>query len=258
MGEGLWLHAVTRAGPPPGGLTGVDGAPVRVVETAGLAAAVSPVDLDRFGEEALQRNLEDLTWLEGVARSHHAVVAALGASRTVVPARLATVYADAAGVRTMLADRHADLDAALSRLDGRTELGVKIYATPAPEPAAAPAGGSGTDYLRRRRAQLSAVDDRRQRAVDGAEEVHAALAGRAEAARRHPPQDRRLTGRPEPMVLNAAYLVDEGHADGFAAAVAAQAAGHADLDVELTGPWPPYSFTAPDADGDAAAEGARS
>jgi hypothetical protein len=47
------------------------------------------------------------------------------------------------------------------------------------------------------------------------------------------------------MVLNAAYLLDaEGEiGNRFAAAVAEMASAHPELRMELTGPWPPYSFT---------------
>jgi len=44
------------------------------------------------------------------------------------------------------------------------------------------------------------------------------------------------------MVLNVAYLLDDTRADDFAAAVAALADQHPGVRLELTGPWPPYSF----------------
>ncbi|GAA2366847.1 GvpL/GvpF family gas vesicle protein [Dactylosporangium salmoneum] len=261
MGDGVWLHAIARDLEPGAveGLTGVTGAPVRTVATAGLVAVASPVDLDQFGAEPLRRNLEDLAWLERVARAHHAVVAELARTHTVVPAPLATVYRDDAGVREMLTQRRGDLDAVLERVDGRAEWGVKMYAEPAaaPQPQQpaqssqdAPAGSGaaspGLAYLKRRRAQLSADEEQWRHAADGAEAAHATLAACAAAARRHPPQDRRLSGRPEPMLLNGAYLVDRRSADQFADLVASQAASHAELRVELTGPWPPYSFAAAD------------
>jgi hypothetical protein len=49
------------------------------------------------------------------------------------------------------------------------------------------------------------------------------------------------------MVLNGAYLVDEDRGEEFAAAVAALRVP--EVDVELTGPWAPYSFTILERDG---------
>jgi hypothetical protein len=252
--SGVWLHAVTRGLDPHrlAGLTGVGGGPVRAVEAEGLAAVVSSVDLNEFGEEPLRRNLEDLPWLETVARTHHAVVDAVGRQGPVVPTRLATVYRDDARIAAMLAERRADFSAVLDRVSGRLEWGVKMYAVsgrpPAPEPAEpskAPAAGGtgpGTAYLRRRRAQLSADERAQQAALDSAEEVHAALARCAEAARRHPPQDRRLSGQAVPMVLNGAYLVDTASSQRFGATVTDLAGRYPAIRLELTGPWPPYSF----------------
>ena len=65
-------------------------------------------------------------------------------------------------------------------------------------------------------------------------------------SRLHPPQSAQLSGRSESMVLNAAYLLDDDRAAGFAAAVEALSDRHPRLRLELTGPWPPYSFTAQD------------
>lgn len=73
---------------------GVAGAFVRLVRRAGLVAAVSDVPGEDFAEDTLKRHLEDLEWLEAVARAHHEVVAALAGRTTVLPLRLATVYRD--------------------------------------------------------------------------------------------------------------------------------------------------------------------
>ncbi|MER6596745.1 GvpL/GvpF family gas vesicle protein, partial [Micromonospora purpureochromogenes] len=71
-----------------------------------------------------------------------------------------------------------------------------------------------------------------------------ALAGYAAVARRHAPQDRRLSGAPTAMVLNGAYLVETAGVAGFAALVRELADRHPEIRLELTGPWPPYSFVA--------------
>ncbi|WP_327000067.1 GvpL/GvpF family gas vesicle protein [Dactylosporangium sp. NBC_01737] len=279
---GVWLHAVTRDLPPAGvaGLAGVGGRPVRTVEAAGLVAVVCSVDLDEFGAEPMRRNLEDLAWLESVARAHHAVVDAASRLRGAVPAQLGTVYRDDSRVQAVLSERRGDFTAVLDRVSGRDEWGVKAFAvdvspSPSPSPVPSPAPvtvaatgtaskpvagpapggtvtGSGTGtgpgaaYLRRRRTELDAAHRHRQAALDGAEEVHAALAGHAEQARRHPPQDRRLSGRPDPMVLNGAYLVGTADAEPFTAAFAALVNRFPALHLQLTGPWPPYSFVAAD------------
>src|SRR3954452_1719247 len=69
-GELLWAYCVLRAADPtPPELQGVDSAhaPERV-EAAGLAVLVSRVPRAQFGEKPLRENLNDLRWLEQVAR----------------------------------------------------------------------------------------------------------------------------------------------------------------------------------------------
>jgi hypothetical protein len=247
--HGVWLHLVTRDLDPRQivGLTGVGGASLRTVAAAGLIGVVGAVDLDEFGEEPLRRNLENLPWLETVARAHHQVADAVGRLAPVVPTRLATVYHDDARVASVLAERRTAFTAALDRVTGRIEWGVKAYAAPeaaaAAEPVAAGGGASpGMAYLQRRRAQLSASEAAHQAAVNGADEVHAALERHVEAGLRHKPQDERLTGAAGWNVLNGAYLVDAGRAEEFAAAVRELDGAYPALRLELTGPWPPYSF----------------
>ncbi|RKN38913.1 GvpL/GvpF family gas vesicle protein [Micromonospora endolithica] len=249
-GTGAWLHGVVREVTPAAlaVTAGLDGVPVRVVRAAGLAAVVSGVSLSGYGEEAMRRNLEDLAWLERTARVHHAVVDGLSRAGAVVPARLATVHRDDDHLARVLVERCAELTATLDRLDGREEWGVKGYlvpgATPRAEAAPSGGGGAGAAYLRRRRAQLTARDEGQRVAAEAAAAVHDALTGYAVAARRHAPQDRRLSGAATAMVLNGAYLLDSTGVDGFAALLRTLGDRHPEIRLEPTGPWPAYSFVA--------------
>jgi hypothetical protein len=228
-------------------IDGIDGTPVRIVVSGGLAAVVSSVDGGRFSEEALTHSLEDLRWLEDTARAHHGVVDAVALGHPVAPVRLATVYLDDDRVRAVLDEEGDAFTAALDRVRGRTEWGVKVFAAaaagdkPEPEPeAVSGAAGPGTSYLMRRRAARDRATAGHRQAVDAAEEVHREIARLAVASRRYPPQDPRLTGRRDEMVLNAAYLVDDAGAATVRRAVENWDASSVRL--ELTGPWAPYSF----------------
>ncbi|TKG70480.1 GvpL/GvpF family gas vesicle protein [Prauserella endophytica] len=255
--SGRWLYAIARELDTDAltGLRGVAGAPVHVVEDAGLVAVVSAVDLAEFGAEPLKRNLEDLDWLAATARAHDAVVTTVGgAAPAAVPLRLATVCLGDDRVRELLIRRRPDLESALALLTGRTEWGVKAYADPDALAAAdAPAepggqggqgskGGAGTAYLLRRKAQLSAREKAERNASAHADRLHRELAALATAARRHPPQDPKLSGRKGWNVLNGAYLVDDAKADELAAAVERLGGEVEGVRLELTGPWPAYSF----------------
>lgn len=252
--RGFWLYAVGREPVPETltGLAGVGGESVHALPADGLFAAASPVSLHIYGADALKHNLEDLDWLAVTARAHDAVIAALSSSGPVVPMRLATVYADAEGVTGMLHERHDEFADTLQRLDGRTEWGVKAYVAPAAEAEApngtfSPSGeaasaGAGTAYLQRRKAQLSAREAAASRAEADAQQVHAALAELAVATRRNPAQAAQLSGIKATMVLNGSYLVDDSRSDVFAARVKAEQAERPAVRLELTGPWPPYSF----------------
>jgi hypothetical protein len=284
----VWAYAIARSGA--GGLVagdlaaalsrlaGVGGAPVRVTSCSGLSMLVSDVSAVQFGEAALRRNLENLDWLDQVARAHHHVIDAAARLFPLLPTRLATVYSSDDAVCAALAERRAALRGALRQVGGRVEWGVKAYAMPESEMAArgpdgaggrdgTPSGGAGAAeardggagaaeardgglaYLRRRREQLTAGRESRAAAIGAARALHGALAGQAERARLHPPQAPELSGVRLPMLLNAAYLMPADGTAEFTAAVAAQANAHPELRIELTGPWPPYSFTGDDDDG---------
>jgi hypothetical protein len=251
-GSGRYLFAVTRGlgDTDLAGVTGMRGAALALVRHRDLEAVVCDVDLAEFGEAALARNLEDLAWLEEVARAHNDVVFAAASRGTVAPMRLVTIYADDDSVRTRIEELHDRLTEALDRVEGRREWSVKVFTTasgPARADEDAPAAvgsgpGSGAAYLRRKREQATRRQAAREQSIELAGKVHDELAARAVATRQLAPQDPRLTGHTETMLLNGAYLVPIDEGEQFRATVDRLGTLHPELTLEVEGPWPPYSF----------------
>jgi len=248
--DGVWVYAVvheSRAESRVSGLRGVAGEAVHVVAADDLAAIVGDVSLDEFGQDALRRNLEDLDWVAQKARAHDAVISEIARSGPVIPVRMATVYLDDARVRNLLEKRREDFVATLSRLSGRAELGVKVYADPTRLVTSDAAHGSngtrsGTSYLMRRRRELASREEAFRVAAVEADRIHTTLMRHAVDGKRKPPPDRSLSGRDELTVLNGTYLVDSDAVEMFRETVVALAKSTGRLSMETTGPWPPYSF----------------
>jgi hypothetical protein len=248
--SGRYLYAVTRDvdRSTVEHIEGIGEAPVSLLEEGGLVAVVSTVDLDEFGEEGLREHLEDLAWLERVARSHDRVVHGVAQLGPTAPMRLATICLDDAGVSDRLREWHDGLHAALDRVVGRAEWSAKVYAPPQTAQGAeegagtADARGEGTAYLRRKRVQSQERLEAEQQGVEAARTIHEALGAASVASRVLAPQDPRLTGHEGTMTLNAAYLVPVDDQDAFLAETERLAAANSEVRLEVNGPWPPYSF----------------
>ncbi|MFG3305272.1 GvpL/GvpF family gas vesicle protein [Streptomyces wuyuanensis] len=254
-----YVYAVVREadglGEAVAGLSGAAGAPVRLLPLTGgdgLSLAVSSVPSEDFREEALKRHLEDLRWLEAVARAHHGVIEELSALTTVLPLRLATVYLDDERAANALDAQSEVLARRLSHLAAHVEWGVKIYveqpAAPAPQPSQ-PAGSEdlspGRAYLRTRRAQRTVRDTAHRSARTAAERIEETGRRYAADRARHRVQQGELATAPGENVLNDAYLVPRDRAEEFRDEVSRAADGLDGVRVELTGPWAPYSFATP-------------
>ncbi|MER0477981.1 GvpL/GvpF family gas vesicle protein [Streptomyces sp. Edi2] len=238
-------------------LTGLRDGPVRTVTAGSLTALVSSVPADAFSAEGMKAQLEDLTELETIARTHHAVVEAAWAGTMVLPMRLATVYLDDARVRAMLDERGTELDALLSRLEGHAELGVKVYAdaraaaaagSPAPAhrpDAAASEVSPGRAYLQQRRAQRRTHRDAYRAAGVVATDVRVRVADMAQDMVAHRPQQGELASGAGENIANEAYLVPTDRVGEFHRALKGLADGVPGVRVEITGPWAPYSFATP-------------
>lgn len=235
-------------------LQGVAGTSLTLLTTSGAGPgspvfAMSRVPAADWNGQALKAHFEDLSWLEATARAHHEVIEALAARTTVLPLRLATLYEDTARALAALQEQHDLFAERLALLAGHTEFGVKAYIAPAttgPDPPPADTTGPGKAYLRSRRAQQHARDDRYRQAARAAQQLTDTAARYASARVSHPVQIGPLAGdRDGENVLNDAYLVPDDRADDFRGAIEQDAARLPGIRVRVTGPWAPYSFATP-------------
>jgi hypothetical protein len=253
-GSAWWAYCVVPAAEAdrvPPNLHSVDPAgPVEMVTCGELAAVVSCVPLSEYGDERLREHLEDLAWVEQVARAHEEVLEAAMSATTIVPLRLCTIYLSRDRVEALLDDQAPGLTAALAELRGRTEWGVKVFA-PDGAVAASPSTevGGGSAYIERRRSERAAREEAHRRTNECAQDVHARLEREAVAACVNPPQRREAHGRDAEMLLNGSYLFDDERRSVLQSIVDALAREYEPLgfSIELTGPWPPYNFVSPSA-----------
>ena len=252
----LWAYGIVPAqAVSPVSASGVAGGAVDAVTEGELSAVVSEVSRDEFDAESLRANLNDLAWLERVAREHERVLDELLAQTTIVPLRLCTIFDDADGTRQMLVRECEALTDALTRLEGRQEWGVKLLvdgerlaATTAPGGDAAH-GEGGAAYLARRRQERQTREAARNAAAQLVDDVDSALRAHALDAVRLPPQNRELSGLSGDMLLNGAYLLDADQVDALRATADGLQERYADhgAQIVVTGPWPPYNFAAGEA-----------
>lgn len=236
--------------------TGVCGAPVSVVANGDLAAVVSPVSARDLGPQAPPGKLQDARWIATSALAHHRVLESLLGSCTVAPFKFGALCPDAEAVREMIARHRAELEGVLSRVDGAAEWDVTLSCElralhrARPEPAG-PADGAaatseGTAYFLRRRAEERDLREADARVAARTAEVRERLAGaaRASVVRRVPSRRPHREG-PE-TVLHDAYLVADEDRERFLGAAAAQReCGRPGFGLDVSGPWPAYSFVGP-------------
>ena len=119
----LYVYAVSHAeSVATGDIRGIDDQPVRAVSEGDLAAFVSEVPAEEFGEGPLNAHLPDMAWLTPRAVRHQEVNAALASSvDPLAPLSFGTVFHDRDGVRRMLRERAPEVGPTLERLRGKAE-----------------------------------------------------------------------------------------------------------------------------------------
>jgi hypothetical protein len=218
----------------------------RLLEDAGVQAVVCDVDPTAF-DVLRSPGPEGLDVLAAVAHAHDATLAALAAQTTVLPLPLGTIVPRDEDLRALLVAHGGRLRRELARFAGRSEWAVTVrdFDDPADHDGESEAreAASGRDYLQRRGDALERRATRWSRREALATGIHEQLAA-------HAVSSDVVTSRPvedvAPPLLHGVYLLDTDAVGDFEAAVASLRREHDGAVIEMTGPWPPYHFSAVD------------
>ena len=241
-----------------------DGSGLEAIEAGGLAAVVSAVPLEVYGEGALAERLSDAAWTATRALRHERVAEHFARRAAVAPLRFGAIYLRREGVERMLAERGAQLRAVLARLGGREEWGLNVYVERARlreevarlsarlRELAERAEGSapGQAYLLRKKIESLRDEEARAETRRVAAEVESRLAGTSDGSVRLRVLKDEATEQGE-LAARLAFLVRREGFDAFRAAAERLAAAYTPhgFHFELTGPWPAYNFAVIDDEG---------
>lgn len=231
----LHAYCIRAAGDPPpdAALRGVDGLPVELREACGVGAWVSrpPAPPPPAPERLV---------------AHDAVARAALRSATPLPVRFGTCFAGDAELERALCEGADGYRAALRRVAGRVEMGITLGWDAAAQRRALGGADADAPDLEIAQGPGRAYLERRRRASS----LERALLERAEA---HVVQVRRIMGDDleesvvllpaEGIAARMAHLVHRRALSDYRARVERLRPALGDVDVLLTGPWAPYSFT---------------
>jgi len=178
--------------------------------------------------------MQNLEWLAGASVRHQRAVSALAAQSDILPTRFGSVFLSDMSLCADIEQRRADLHAALARVAGSDEWGVKVFVERQPVKAAA-AAVSGRDYLTKKAAALEQRG--KPQPPPELDEFAAAL----RKAAKELVTMKKPAGQPA-LVWQVAALVPRRNTDKFHDVVQRFAKRLRGARIETTGPWPAYSF----------------
>jgi Gas vesicle synthesis protein GvpL/GvpF len=237
--KGLYLYGVSRAEQKgkaaKASNPGIDGVnAVRTIACGEFLCWVSDVDHAGFAAE-MERNLENLEWLALHSVRHQQVVGEVAAREAIVPARFGTIFSGEAALQKNVLGRRAALKKVFDRVAGAEEWGVKVFAEKKP-PTRPTEARSGKDYLRQKAAQM------RQRPERNDPELKEFAEALAKVSSETAPSGK-VSGTQPSLLWQATYLVPRGRRKPWEKVLGEFVERWDGLRrIEVSGPWPPYSF----------------
>lgn len=229
---------------------------IRTVRHGDLVAFVRSVPLAEFSEQSIQERLQDQEWLMHAVQHHHQVIADLSAQLTLLPSTFGAVYESEDAVSDSLEANQGPLTDRLREVSGcdewalhlfRDEAGVRervLEADPelqrmSRELESAPTGRA---YLLRQQLEkrLSQAIEEQQLAV-----ADAVLEQVEQYTRGIQVEEPRTGGDSESddvEIARASLLVPGEQSESMLDALDAAAESTPGIRVEVSGPWPVYSF----------------
>ncbi len=108
---------------------GIDPAfPVEVICYRDIGAAVSTVWLSEFGEDGLHSNINNnINWVEEKARRHTLILEQISEQYSTAPVKFCTIFNDGKPIMQLLSEKYEELSHVMEAVEGKKEWTVKVF-----------------------------------------------------------------------------------------------------------------------------------
>ena len=262
--NGLYLYCIREKAHQRFTTKGIEGkGKVFILPYQDLEAVVSEVPLEEFDSEEIQQKAqEDLNWIKEKSQLHEAVVEDAmrgnGNTSAVIPMTFGTIFKSREKIQQTIEEHYSEFGNLLTVLQGRQEWGVKVYLAnrkaleeiiknndivkaTQKKIVAMP---KGMAYFFEKQMAEHISSEMTKEIENYTQDIFLALKKHAETGIKGKILDKELTGKSEPMVLNAIYLIHKKKVHNFKKEIERlstkmQPKG---FQFEYSGPWPPYNF----------------
>jgi len=231
---------------------------VDTIQVGDFFAIIKYVRGEEFSEVNFKANLSNAEWLEKNAREHILVISKIMEAGPVIPFRFGTIYYSLEGLQKFVTDFSDSLADNFNHIRGKEEWAVKIYCDRrilseqidelSEEAASLEAqimdSSPGKAFLlKRKKSEL--IENEMDRLCKGfGQSYFNELRDLSLATALNNLLPKEFTGRNDTMILNATFLVAQEKSANLSCTVEELQgkARKAGFFLELTGPWPLFSF----------------
>ena len=266
--EGLYLYCLREKTKtvPEISTKGIDGkGEVFTLPYQELEAVVSKVSLEEFGSSEIQKKAqEDLNWIKEKAVLHAKITEEAMRQDdkilSLIPMRFGTIFKEKARLEETLGKDYSKIKEVLDRIRGKQEWNIKVYLNDRKK--FEQVIKEKNEAIKEKEKEIAALDEgmaffmeeelkeviskeAEKELNNFVEELFEAFKKQAFDSIKNKILERELTGRREPMVLNATYLIPEERIEDFKKETEKL---NQDIQVkgfhlECSGPWPAYNFS---------------
>ncbi len=230
--------------------------PLLTIKENNIAAVISQVLFNDFVGSAAETQLQDVQWVAPRVYRHETVIQEIQKQSPLLPARFGTLFSSEIQLREFLQTETKTIIEFLEKVAQREEWGVKGFMdrTKALNAFTQKALteqeetlrrlSTGARYFQERQIQKEAEKELNQVLKEILTQIVNNLVPLSHDSCERQVLSRKATGRVENMVSNWAFLIDTNQLAAFQAQVATINQKHQQigLTLDLSGPWPPYSF----------------
>ena len=258
QGEGIYLFCFASAPMPPVlNIKGLDDRyPLSQQAFKDIVAVLSKVSINEFCGPSAESRMKDISWVGPRACRHEEVVELVMRHSPVLPARFGTIFSSLEGLERLLEMHHSTIRRFPDEVAEKEEWSVKglIDKEKATEELfsemrAADAErltslSPGARYFQEKRIQSAADKELNTWLKKICKGIGNDLSRYASDFCERKVLSREATGLDADMILNWAFLIQKNLVGDFRAQVDQVNENHKQkgLTLEVTGPWPPYSF----------------